>query len=614
MKDPVLDYLEPRDLTLGPVSQIAGDFTHWTVVRDADDVAWAVLDRKGASANTLSEEVLEELDRLLTTIEERLPKALVLRSAKPSGFLAGADISEFRGVTDRAAILERIERAHAVVDRLEALAIPTIAVMHGYAMGGGLEIALACTYRIAVEGTRFGFPEVRIGLHPGLGGTARFTRQVDPLQAMTYMLTGKTISDRAARKLGLVDAVVPERHVRAAVRDAATGGMTQAQHSMLDRLKDTAPARYLAVRQMRAETEKQAPRTHYPAPHALIDLWEAHGGDFAAMKRAEIESFASLMVGETARNLIRVFFLREALKKLTEGTPNTVRHVHVIGAGIMGGDIAAWCAWQGLRVTLTDVKPEPVGGAVKRAAQLYAKIGHGDGPRIRDALDRLIPDPDGHGVAVADMVIEAAPERADLKRKLYAAAAPRVKPGAILATNTSSIPLDELAEGLARPERLVGIHFFNPVSRLDLVEVIRHDRLDAGVEASAPAFGGGPGHLGKSVTRRQPKIDAAAFFIPNGSPFTVEVRKEKQTIATGRYRCNNLEKVFVCFYPVVLCKQVFQQPLKNITAVIDGTATYIGAFLQQVVKDHLRRLLHRGFTGDTDGGTGADGDGGFGRR
>ncbi len=495
MSDPALDYLEPRQAEAGPVSQVPSPFEHWTLVRDADDVAWAVLDKQDASANTLSEAVLEEFDRLLDLIDDRRPRALVLRSGKKSGFLAGADIGEFRGVTDAAAIRARIERAHAIVDRLDDLSFPTIAVMHGYAMGGGLEIALACTHRIAVEGTRFGFPEVNIGLHPGLGGTARFTRQIDPIQAMTYMLTGKTIHAGKARALGLVDAVVPERHVRAAVRDAATGGMAQAHQGLVDRIKDLGPARSLAARRMRAEAESQAPRAHYPAPYALIDLWEARGGDFAAMKRGEIDSFARLMLSDTAQNLIRVFFLREKLKSLAGKAPDDIRHVHVIGAGTMGGDIAAWCAWQGIRTTLTDVKPDPIGGAIKRASALYDKLGHGDGPRIRDALDRLIPDPDGIGIAVADLVIEAAPERADLKRKLYAEAEPRMKPDAILATNTSSIPLGDLAESLARPERLVGIHFFNPVSRLDLVEVIRHDRIDEAVEARARAFVGAIGKL-----------------------------------------------------------------------------------------------------------------------
>ncbi|WP_395396480.1 3-hydroxyacyl-CoA dehydrogenase NAD-binding domain-containing protein (plasmid) [Novosphingobium sp. BL-8A] len=498
MNDPVWNYLANRDLSLGPVPHDhapgAAGLTHLTFARDADGVAWAVIDQQGTGTNTLSQAVLEEFAQILGLVEDRAPKALVIRSAKRDGFLAGADISEFRGISDEAAIRERIAAAHGVVDRLAALTIPTIAVMHGYAMGGGLEIALACTQRIAVEGTRFGFPEVQIGLHPGLGGTARFTHLCDPIEAMGAMLTGRSIHDRQAKRMGLVDAVVPERHVEAAIAAAVSGNLEQARQGLVERLKDSAPARRLAARQMRVQAEAQAPSAHYPAPYALIDLWEEHGGDMEAMKRAEIASFARLMLTDTAQNLIRVFFLRQKLKDLA-GKDSAIAQVHVIGAGAMGGDIAAWCAWKGLRTSLSDVKADAIGAAIGRAAALYEKIAHGDRLKIRDALDRLIPDPEGHGVASADLVIEAAPEKADLKRQLYADAEPRMKDSAILATNTSSIPLAELREGLLRPERLVGIHFFNPVSRLDLVEVVSHDGTDADVAAQARAFVGRIGKL-----------------------------------------------------------------------------------------------------------------------
>jgi 3-hydroxyacyl-CoA dehydrogenase / enoyl-CoA hydratase / 3-hydroxybutyryl-CoA epimerase len=239
---------------------------------------------------------------------------------------------------------------------------------------------------------------------------------------------------------------------------------------------------------MRSEAEKAAPREHYPAPYALITLWEKHGGDKVAMLRAEQPSFASLMVTPTAQNLIRVFFLREQMKK-NAGTGNRIRHVHVIGAGAMGGDIAAWCAHQDMRVTLADVKPEPLAGAIKRAADLFRKIIRRP-TEVRDALDRLTPDMAGDGVRQADLIIEAVSEKRELKQKIYESLEPRMKTGAILATNTSSIPLQDLREGLQRPERLLGLHFFNPVSRLQLVEVINHDGTDAALFGQALAFVG----------------------------------------------------------------------------------------------------------------------------
>ena len=478
-----------RDLGPRPAEGAASPWKNWTLTRDGDNYAWALLDRPGTSANTLNDEVLEELDALLASLEQSRPAALIIRSGKASGFIAGADITQFVGATDPSVIEQRMTRAHEITDRLEAMTIPTVAVVHGYCLGGGLEIALACSHRIGVEGSTYGFPEIQLGLHPGLGGTVRLTRLIDPLEAMQMMLTGKTQSARAAKRLGLVDAVVPERHVRAALKAAVEGKMAHPKTTLRARVIDSGPARAVVSRQMRQEADKQVPHAHYPAPYALVELWEKHANDPRAMKAAEIVSFAHLMTTKTAQNLIRVFFLQEKLKGLAGKAPD-VGHVHVIGAGAMGGDIAAWCAWQGLRVTLGDVKPEPIAGAVKRAAALYAKVGRGDNLKIRDALDRLIPDLKSEGVAHADIVIEAAPENLELKHKIYAVTEPKMKDGAVLATNTSSIPLEKLREGLKRPERLVGIHFFNPVSRMQLVEIIHHDQLDPKVDALARGFAG----------------------------------------------------------------------------------------------------------------------------
>src|ERR1700710_2718857 len=431
---------------------------------------------------------MEEFDAVLPSLESQRPPGIVIRSAKPSGFIAGADVNEFRGATDPRAVETQIGRAHAIIDRLEALKTPTVAVIHGFCLGGGLEVALACQSRIAIDGARFGFPEVMLGLHPGLGGTARFTQLVNPMQAMTLMLTGKTIDARKAKSLGLVDAMAQERHVRNAAKDAVFGRLKRAHPGVLNTVLNSGPVRGFLSSRMRAEAEKAAPHENYPAPYALIDLWEKHGGDKAAMLANEKTSFAKLMVTPTAQNLIRVFFLREQMKKLA-GSGNKIRHVHVIGAGAMGGDIAAWCASQGFGVTIADMKPEPVAGAMKRAADLFGKIMR-KRTDIRDALDRLIPDLGGEGVRNADLIIEAVPEKLELKQKVYAGLEPNMKPGAILATNTSSIPLQDLRATLKSPERLLGLHFFNPVSRLQLVEVVSHDGSDAQLLKEALAFVG----------------------------------------------------------------------------------------------------------------------------
>jgi 3-hydroxyacyl-CoA dehydrogenase/enoyl-CoA hydratase/3-hydroxybutyryl-CoA epimerase len=476
MDSRIMNTLADRVLELGPKPDADGPYRNFKLTRDGDGIAWLLFDREGASANTLSADVIEELDVVLAALESQRPTGIVIRSAKKSGFIAGADVNEFRGASDPRPVETGIGRAHAVIDRLEALKIPMVAVIHGFCLGGGLEVALACQSRIAIDGARFGFPEVLLGLHPGLGGTVRFTRLVNPMQAMTLMLTGKTIDARRAKSLGLVDAVTQERHVRNAVKDAVFGHLKRARPGPLKAILNFTPVRGFLASRMRSEAEKAAPHEHYPAPYALIDLWEKHGGDGPAMLAAEKTSFANLMVTPTAQNLIRVFFLREQMKKLA-GFGNKISQVHVIGAGAMGGDIAAWCAHQGMRVTLSDMKPEPVAGAIKRAADLFGKIMR-KGTDIRDALDRLMPDLDSEGVRNADLIIEAVPEKLELKQKVYAGLEPDMKAGAILATNTSSIPLQDLRSTLRAPERLVGLHFFNPVSRLQLVEVVSHDGTD----------------------------------------------------------------------------------------------------------------------------------------
>src|SRR6516165_5106122 len=221
------DLLAPRDIDLGPFSAHRdakpSPWQHWKLQRDEDGIAWLLFDKSGARVNTLSEAVLMEFQGVLDTIERDLPKGLVLRSAKSDGFIAGADVGAFRGMKDAGEVETQIAGAHVLLDRLDHLKIPTVAVIHGYCLGGGLEIALACDYRIAIDGASFGFPETLLGLHPGLGGTVRSTQLINPIEAMTMMLTGRTVRARKAKSLGLIDAVTQERHVRAAVRAAIAG-------------------------------------------------------------------------------------------------------------------------------------------------------------------------------------------------------------------------------------------------------------------------------------------------------------------------------------------------------------------------------------------------------
>lgn len=478
------DFLDRRKLELGPAADQAA---HPWRRAEADGIAWLVLDCEASPVNTVTEEVLTGLDAALRDLAEAPPRGVVIRSAKPGGFAAGADIDSFDRISGEGAV-DLLERGHAVLDRLEALPCPTVAVIHGAALGAGFEIALACDHRIAIEGATFAFPEVKLGLHPGLGGTFRLTGLIDPVQAMTLMLTGKTAHDQKAKRLGIVDLITPERHVRAAVEAVIAGKVDPPSRGLKARAFALEKARSLAAGRMRTEAEKKAPPAHFPAPHALIDLWEAHGDDRDAMQRAEIASFAKLLDSETSRNLRRVFFLRQDLKQDGRGD-DRIAHVHVIGAGEMGAAIAGWAAIRGKHVSLGDVSPEALARAIRQVARI-CRDSHLDGIETRDALDRLMPDPKGYGYARADLVIEAVPEDRDLKARIHREAAARMKPGAILATNTSSLPLAELARALPDPARFAGLHFFNPVPKMQLVEVIGHDATDPEVMDRLAAFCG----------------------------------------------------------------------------------------------------------------------------
>lgn len=465
-------------------------FNNWYCDSDTDGIAWLHFDMPDSGANVLSKEVLLELDLILKDIEKESPKGLVILSAKSSGFIAGADIKEFTKLKDSAEALELIRRGQSVFDHLESLPFPTVALINGFCLGGGMELALACRIRVAEESpsTRLGLPEVQLGIHPGFGGTVRLPPLVGAPVAMDLMLTGRTIDARKARKIGLVDYVTPSRHLKAQAKKCALNPGPSRRSSLKVRLTNHSLVRPFLKKILVKNVKKRASAVHYPAPYAIIDLWADHADDSEKMMKEEAKSISTLIVSETARNLVRIFFLRERLKSLGKTRDFKAKHVHVVGAGVMGGDIAAWCALRGLHVTLQDREPKFIAPAMKRAHDLFKrrlKV-----PRlIQAAMDRLMPDVDGAtGLPKADVVIEAIFENVEAKQDLFRHIESRVKPDTILATNTSSIPLEEISGALKNPERLVGIHFFNPVAKMQLVEVVAGSATGEKEMKNASAF------------------------------------------------------------------------------------------------------------------------------
>ena len=464
-------------------------FTHWRLEREADGVAWAILDTADSSTNTLGAAVMTELGLLLDECERQPPRGLIFKSAKEAGFIAGANIEEFVASDTPEKARALIRRGWDTYNRLAAVSYPTLALVRGHCMGGGTELALACRYRIAVDepGTKLALPEVMLGIVPGWGGMLRLPQLVGPAAALDMMLTGKNISAPRAKKLGLADECLPPDDMDHAARMLLLSGRPPRPLPFMQRLLN-GPLKSLVARGARKQVAKRARPEHYPAPWAIIDQWQNYGGNTLAVPADQPTSLDALVSHPTTRNLIRVFFLQDRLKGFgKEAADFSPRHVHVVGAGVMGGDIAAWCVLRGMTVTLQDLSKAQIAAAIGRAATFLEKKLR-DGKLARSALDRLIADPDGDGLRQADVIIEAIFEDLAAKQALFAEIEARARPDALIASNTSSLKLADIAAALRDPARLVGIHFFNPVMKMPLVEVVAGERTAPEVAHRAAAF------------------------------------------------------------------------------------------------------------------------------
>lgn len=467
---------------------------HWQIENDNSGICWLSLDKADSSTNVLSSSVLKELAELVSQLELDPPVGLVIRSNKTTGFILGADITEFVNLDGIEEAETLVLDVHRLFARIEALPCPTIALIEGFALGGGLELALACDYRlVAVTDSRtIGFPEIQLGIHPGFGGTVRSVRILGALVAMDLMLNGKLLSPQQALDIGLITRVVDGTQIEEEARHLISlkPPKTKAPfYLLLLRLK---PFRIWLGLHLKKIISKRVQQEHYPAPFSLIDKWVQHGGSDIKAYHAEAKSISKLLFTTTAKNLVRVYFLRQKLSGLSTST-SSIKSVHVIGAGVMGANIAAWCSLKKLAVTVQDNKKEIIEPALMKAAKLFQR-------RLKDpvALDsaykRLNCDHEGKMIRHADIVIEAIIEQLDAKKELFETTEKKLKSTALLTTNTSSIDIEKISRNLEHPERFVGLHFFNPVDRLPLVEVIRSDSTNTKHFEDAIAF---VRHIGK---------------------------------------------------------------------------------------------------------------------
>ncbi len=475
-------------------------YEHWHCEIDNHAIFWASFDKKEASVNTLNKAVLQELEDIIEHVNNNKNIiAFIIKSSK-SGFIVGADIDQFRSLKTSEEANQLIAYGQAVYTKLSKVSIPTLSVIHGFCLGGGLELALSCKYRIAQDSsnTLLGLPEVKLGIQPGWGGTIRLPKCIGIFKAMDLMLSGRLVRAKEAQKMGLVQLCVPERLLEQVAIEVALNPniIEKSQHSKLKNLKKwleqflNYPLNRRALAWFfRFQLSKKIQPEHYPAPFEIVNNWEKWGVTDPRAMQEEARSIGRLVVSSVSKNLVHVFYLQEKLKGLAPKSARQCKVVHVIGAGTMGGDIAGWCAIQGLEVTLQDQAPALLGNAIKRTYSLATKKLK-EKHLIQAAMDRLTPDPKGLGIVKADIIIEAITENLEAKQKLFKHLEAFAKSDAIFASNTSTIPIEDIASVLEfeNRKRVVGVHFFNPVPKMGLVEVVKAQQTDQKVLDSAMAF------------------------------------------------------------------------------------------------------------------------------
>ena len=472
------------------------DLMHWLANVDEDGIAWLHLKTDGKSVNVLNHAVMVELESILDRLESKEDlNGVAMLSGKQGGFVYGADIHEFETLKTASEVANHMLYVHGLFNRIEALPVPSCVGVDGIAVGGGLEIALAFDrlFITSSSKTKLGFPEVNLGIMPGYGGSGRAYCRIGTKAVLDMMVTGRPIGSKDAIKTGLADELVGDADdLDEAMRKWIIG--CNGEKPIFTQLESAADA--TAIVAAKDKYLKRLRSDHIPAPAAIIDHVENFGHDKKAMSAGELDVFPNLMVGSASKNLRRVFYLTDAVRKSARGESG-IKRMHVVGAGVMGGDIAAIGAIAGLDVTLTDMNEAAIVGAIARAKKLFERRLKSD-DKVALALTRLRIDLDGNGATDADLIIEAVAEKLEVKQAVFKNLEVVSKATAILATNTSAIPLEDIATALNAPERLIGLHFFNPVPVLPLVEVIWSKYSDPKIVSRGMQFAG---QIGKMPVR-----------------------------------------------------------------------------------------------------------------
>jgi 3-hydroxyacyl-CoA dehydrogenase / enoyl-CoA hydratase / 3-hydroxybutyryl-CoA epimerase len=499
-----------------------------------DAVAFVTFDLAGEKVNKLSRAVMERLQEVLSKLEAGSDlRGAIFTSGKDGMFLAGADVSEIQNVRTPEDAENAVRAGQAIMDRIESLPFPTVAAIGGVCLGGGTEIALACTHRVGTDHPKFqiGLPEVNLGIVPAWGGTTRLPRLIGIQNALDLMLTGRGIDARKAEKIGLLDRAVPHGRLReqALLLLSRSGVAARKKRTLRDWLLEGNPlGRAILFSQARKRVLARA-GTHYPAPIAILEIVEKGRSSKSRSLALEREKVRELLPGEVSKNLVHLFFLNERAKKdrgVASGVePRPTEATALLGAGTMGGGIARLLASRDLPVRLRDVSPEALGAGLRAARAIFEerkKRRRMSAWEVESRMALIAPTLDWSGFARVDLVLEAIVEDMEIKKSVFRDLEPRISKECLIATNTSTLSVSEMQSVLAHPDRMAGFHFFNPVDRMPLVEVIRgrttSDRTITTLVALAKRLGktpvvvsDGPGFLVNRILG--PYLNEASYLL-----------------------------------------------------------------------------------------------------
>ena len=577
------------------------------IQREVTDTGIAILtfDRPDSTANIFDHPTLDELNQHLDFLEsEKSLKGLIIRSAKSKIFIAGADLNTFTREVNAERLAMVIERGQKTFDRIARLPYPTVAAIHGVAVGGGFEITLACDYRIASSdvATKVGLPETNLGILPAWGGSTRLPKLIGLPNALEAIMNGRTYPAEQALKLGMVDAIVHrEQLIAFATKNIQQSGGKKRSHKI--HISNRPPLSKL----VKSQAEKKAltrTRGHYPAPLKALEVACAslnisHEESLANEKNRFIE----LALTETAQNLIGIFFLQERAKKLKlppelEPGPATpgkaINKTMVVGAGLMGAGIAQWLSSRGLRVILKDVGPALLGKGMQAIAKIYAtgvKRHLYSETDARNAFDRILPIYEEMPLREIDLVIEAAIEKLDVKQQIFAELESKLPANLALATNTSALSIDAIAASLQHPERVVGIHFFNPVHRMQLVEIVRGPKTDGATLNTALRFA-------KQIGKLPVLVKDSPGFLVNRIllPYMVEAVR---LFAEG-FLIENIDRTMLDFGmpmgPLRLTDEVGLDVAEHVAKELESRVRHLAP-----LNDTLAKMMEKGWFGRKSG-------------